>query len=185
VFKRRRHTPPAAPGGRQPSVAAEAMGAWVTDVVIVDEDDDETLHVAARDECRRLLRAIAAEAVILQDEAEELLVEIHDREPLSELAPRGGRLVSRFVELGKRLPHAEDAASAWQIAVLRRVFDHHALMLSSSLDLLAVDWRSDRMVEQLEKIDGLGAPAQWLEAIRADLRESGPEVRRRGPGRSP
>jgi hypothetical protein len=161
------------------------MGAWVTDVVIVDDDDDETAHVAARAECRRLLRAIAAEAVILQDEAEELLVDIRDREPLCKLAPRGGRLVSRFVALGKRLPKAEDPESAWQIGVLRRVFDHHALMLSSSLDLLAVDWRSERMIQQLEKIDGLGAPAQWLEAIRADLRESDSEVRRRGPAQSP
>jgi hypothetical protein len=27
------------------------------------------------------------------------------------------------------------------------------------------------MVEQLERLDGLGAPAEWLEAIRAQLED--------------
>ena len=49
------------------------------------------------------------------------------------------------------------------------MFDHHALMLSSSLDMLAVDWRSERLVEELERIAGLGAPAARLEGIRAEL----------------
>ena len=31
--------------------------------------------------------------------------------------------------------------------------------------MLAVDWRSERIVEQLERIDGLGSPALRLEAI--------------------
>ena len=46
---------------------------------------------------------------------------------------------------------------------------HHALMLSSSLDMLAVDWRSERLVAELERIDGLGPPAERLELIRAEL----------------
>ena len=42
-------------------------------------------------------------------------------------------------------------------------------MLSSSLDMLAVDWRSERIVEELERITGLGAPAQRLDRIREEL----------------
>ena len=53
--------------------------------------------------------------------------------------------------------------------MLGPVLDHHALMLSSSLDMLAVDWRSERIVEELERITGLGAPAQRLDRIREEL----------------
>jgi hypothetical protein len=37
------------------------------------------------------------------------------------------------------------------------------------MQMLAVDWRSERIVEQLERIDGLGSPALRLEALRAEL----------------
>ena len=118
-----------------------------------------------------LLRAIVAEAVIWQDAAEEVLVDIRDRRPLAEVAPRGGPLISRFVALGCRLPASSDPEIRRHTSVLRMVFDHHALMLKSSMEMLAFDWRSERIVEQIEKIDGLGAPATWLEAIREELRE--------------
>jgi hypothetical protein len=49
------------------------------------------------------------------------------------------------------------------------VFDHHALMLSSSMEMLAFDWRSQAIVDQIEKIDGLGPPAVWLEEIRREV----------------
>ena len=115
------------------------------------------------------LRAITAEAVILQDAAEDLLVAIRERRPLAELAPRGGPLVSRFLALRARLASSADPDVRRYTTVLRAVFDHHALVLSTSLDLLAVDWRSEAMVRQLEQIDGLGPPAQWLEDVRREL----------------
>jgi hypothetical protein len=149
----------------------EPLGDVVSAVVVVVEDEaDEARRAVERDEAWEALRRIVAEAVIRQDEAENLLAGIREREPLATLAPRGGRLVSRFVALRTDLPHLEDAALRRHVSVLEKVFDHHALMLTSSLDLLSVDWRSERMVEELEKIDGLGAPAQWLEAVRAELR---------------
>ena len=49
------------------------------------------------------------------------------------------------------------------------MFHHHALMINSSLDMLAADWRSERLVEELERITGLGAPAERLERIREEL----------------
>jgi hypothetical protein len=118
-----------------------------------------------------VLRAIVAEAVIWQDEAEAVLAEIRDRQPLAEVAPRGGPLISRFVALACRLPESSDPEIRRHTTVLRMVFDHHALMLKSSMEMLAFDWRSERIVEQIEKIDGLGAPASWLEAVRDELRE--------------
>jgi hypothetical protein len=165
LFKRRHPRPPA----EHP--AEEPLDDVVSAVVVVLEDEaDEARRALERDEAWEALRRIVAEAVIRQDEAEDLLTDIREREPLAALAPRGGRLVSRFVALRGDLPCFQDAALLRHTSVLEKVFDHHALMLTSSLDLLAVDWRSERMVEELEKIDGLGAPAQWLEAVRAELR---------------
>jgi hypothetical protein len=141
----------------------------VTAVVVFEDDAEELDAAAAREQARAALRAIAAEAVIHQDAAEQLLADVRARLPLAELAPRGGHLASRFVALRRALPETDDPQLRRHVAVLRKVFDHHALMLSCSLELLSVDWRSERMVEELEKIDGLGAPAQWLEAVRAEL----------------
>ena len=142
--------------------------------VAYDEDDGaEARRVAARAEAWRQLRAIVAEAVIFQDSAEELLAAISRREPLAELAPRGGPLIRRFCDLGMRLPESDDREIQRITAVLGPVFDHHAMMLKYSLDMLAVDWRSTRIVEELEKIEGLGAPAARLEDIRAELVATG------------
>ena len=119
------------------------------------------------------LRKIVAEAVIWQDKAEELLVDISQRRPLAELAPRGGPLIRRFFALRTRLPVSNDPAIRRYTDVLGPVLDHHALMINSSLDMLAADWRSERIVSELERIDGLGAPAQRLDRIRAELVDQG------------
>jgi hypothetical protein len=116
-----------------------------------------------------LLRRIAAEALILQDDAEVLLSAIRAREPLAELAPRGGRLSSRFVALAAALPVSRDPCVREYAARLREILDHHALMLSASLDLLAVAWRSERLEDEVDRIAGLGRPARWLEDIRFEL----------------
>jgi hypothetical protein len=122
-----------------------------------------------RDADLRALTRIAAEAVILQDDAEQLLREVRDRGELCALAPRGGRLTSRFCALALSLPASRDPLVQHYSARLREVLNHHALMLTASLDLLAVAWRSERLEEQLDRISGLGRPARWLEDIRMDL----------------
>jgi hypothetical protein len=126
---------------------------------------------ARLDRRARLLR-IVAEAVVLQDKAVELLADIRTREPLAELAPRGGPLVRRFCELRDRLPESDDRELRRITEVVGPVLDHHALMLSSSLDMLAVDWRSERIVEE-----GLGAPAERLDGIYARLAGTAEPVR--------
>jgi hypothetical protein len=107
------------------------------------------------------LRAIVAEAVIRQDAAAQLLLDIRDRRPLAELAPRGGVLVSRFLALRRALPATDDRT----ICDLATILDHHAMLVSSALDLLAVDWRSERMVERLQQLGDLGPPADRLDQI--------------------
>ena len=148
---------------------ADGDGAEVLSIVW---DEDEAVTVERREQAWHELRAIVAEAVIWQDAANELLAAISRREPLAELAPRGGPLVRRFCALRARLPESDDPALRRVTDVLGPVLDHHALMLSSSLDMLAVDWRSERIVEELERITGLGAPAERLEGIYAELAAS-------------
>ena len=138
-------------------------------VLSVVWDEEEAVTVERRVQAWHELRAIVAEAVIWQDAANEVLAAISRREPLAELAPRGGPLVRRFCELRARLPESDDPELRRITEVLAPVLDHHALMLSSSLDMLAVDWRSERIVDELERITGLGPPAERLECIYAQL----------------
>ena len=153
---------------RQHSDPVPALGARVLSVAY-DDDDDDRRPADTREREWRELRAIVAEAVIWQDAAEDVLAAISRREPLAELAPRGGPLIRRFCALRARLPESADPEIRRITGVLGPVFDHHALMLSSALDMLAVDWRSERIRDELERIDGLGAPAARLEHVRAEL----------------
>jgi hypothetical protein len=139
------------------------------DVTAVILADDEPTAAETRAAELALLRRIAAEAVLIQDDAEQLLRQVRAREPLAELAPRGGRLTSRFIALARALPRSDDAEIRRYCMRLREVFDHHAMMLSASLDLLAVGWRSERLEDELDRIAGLGRPAIWLEDVRASL----------------
>jgi hypothetical protein len=148
---------------------AQDHGARVLSVVFDEDGRAEERRAEARAAAWRELREIVAEAVIRQDQANDLLLAISRREPLAELAPRGGPLVRRFFALRARLPKSDDPDVRRITDVLGPVFHHHAMMLSSSLDMLAVDWRSERLVEELERIDGLGAPAARLERIREEL----------------
>ena len=172
MFRRRR--------SHSDATAAEDLGVRVLSVEWDDDAGPPADPAASRERAWDELRAIVAEAVIWQDAADEVLAAISRREPLAELAPRGGPLVRRFCELRSRLPDSDDVELRRITDVLGSVLDHHALMLSSSLDMLAADWRSDRIVRELERITGLGAPARRLDEIYARLATSSREPRSTG-----
>jgi hypothetical protein len=112
---------------------------------------------------------VVDEAIILQDSTERMLVEIREQRPLADLAERGGPVMTRFEALRRELPTTRESDLARRVELLDRILAHHAMVLSASLDLLSVNWRSERTVEELGKIAGLGRPAQWLEALKAEL----------------
>jgi hypothetical protein len=115
------------------------------------------------------LRRTVAEAVILQDAAEDLLADLRLRPDPSELARPCGRLKGRFVELREALPLDGDPEVERYAGALRQVLDHHVLLLKTSLGLLAGAQRCEALDERLDDVDGLGAQGRRLEAIRADL----------------
>jgi hypothetical protein len=116
------------------------------------------------------MRRIVAEAVILQDEAEAVVRGAQAREGLGFLAPRGGPLVRRFFGLRDLLPKAcDDPADEELRRRLDAILHHHALAVWVALDLLACEWRSERIARQLDALDGLGEPAVELDQLYAQL----------------
>lgn len=120
-----------------------------------------------------LLRRIAAEALILQDEAESVLAGIAHGEQLGVAAPRGGPLIRRFFALADELPMNCVEPRQRQLAdSLRTILVHHAMQLSTALDFLAVSWRSENLAQQVARLGGLGEPAKLLEDFYHELRET-------------
>jgi hypothetical protein len=120
---------------------------------------------------RSALLALAEEALDLQSEGERLMAEIRDEGPLDELSMRGGPLISRFEAMRRELPPCGDPLLRSAAEVLDMIFANHALALHAALDLLAVSWRSERMRDELHRLEGLGRPAIWLHTIRDELAE--------------
>jgi len=110
------------------------------------------------------LRRIAAEALILQDEAEAVLTSVRQHEHLGYVAPRGGPLVRRFFALRDELPRRSLGGELARLAAtLDTVLLHHAMQVATALEFLAVEGRSDSMRRQVELIGGLGEPGVLLE----------------------
>ena len=120
---------------------------------------------------RGALLALADEALELQCEGEQLMAEIAAEGALDDLSERGGPLISRFVAMRRELPECGDPILRSAAEVLDMVFANHALALHAALDMLAVNWRSERMRDELHRLEGLGRPAIWLRTIRAELAE--------------
>lgn len=118
---------------------------------------------------RPALRRIAAEALILQDEAELVIRSARGREGMCVVARRGGPLVRRFFSLRDLLPAAGAAPDVQLRARLDAILHHHALAVSLALELLACEGRSARMAALLDGLEGLGRPALDLEQIYAEL----------------
>jgi hypothetical protein len=120
---------------------------------------------------RGALLALADEALELQCEGERIMAEIAAEGPLDDLSVRGGPLISRFEAMRGELPDCADPILRSAAEVLDMVFANHALAVHAALDLLAVSWRSERMRDELHRLEGLGRPAVWLRTIRAELAE--------------
>ncbi|SDS58485.1 hypothetical protein SAMN04488543_2004 [Friedmanniella luteola] len=121
-----------------------------------------------------LLLRIAAEAVLLQDEAEAVLAAVAHHDHLGVVAPRAGPLVSRFFGLREELPgRCDDPRLERLRTVLDTIFYHHAMQLATALEFLTFDGRSEQLHRQISEFTGLGAPAVLLEDVYRELRGPG------------
>jgi hypothetical protein len=136
----------------------------VSSVRFVDDADPRAEDAADR----AALRRIVDEAVLLQGLTEDMLEGVRQRRSLGELAPPSGALVSRFVALRAAVPEPADARLREAARLLSETLDHHACVLSYSLDLLG-DLRPDRVRDQIDRIDGLGEPARRLTELQRQL----------------
>jgi hypothetical protein len=129
------------------------------------------------EEARRTLLRVTSEALILQDEADAVLAGVRTRQHMGVLAPRAGPLVRRFFAMRDLLPERYADPEAERLrALLDSILHHHALLLSMALDLLAYEWRSERIAAQVDAIDGMGAPGGWLEDMYAELTAQQPSA---------
>lgn len=131
---------------------------------------DDVHHVEPPPDPVAVLRSIAVEAVILQDQAEAALRDIRARTPLGTVAPRAGPLVRRFFALGDQLPtgfrQPDQAKLAGELAAILR---HHAMALSVAMEFVAHEWRSAAIARHLDELTDLGPPARRLDEICALL----------------
>ena len=141
------------------------------DVIAASPAEVAASDAVRRAEQHRSLRRIAAEAVIMQDEAEAVIQGIRARESLGYLAPRGGPLVRRFFALRDTLPRRCDDPNDDELrAILDVTLHHHAVAVATALEFAAYEWRSERLARQVDALDGLGAPARQLDQVYAALR---------------
>lgn len=116
------------------------------------------------------LRRIAAEAVILQDEAEGVLRDIRARQPLGFVAPRAGPLVRRFFALRDELPPTLVSVEQAELRdEMSAILHSHAMALSVAMEFLAFEWRSIALANQVDALTDLGAPARRIDEIYALL----------------
>ena len=121
-----------------------------------------------------LLRRIAAEAVILQDQADVALRQARARAPLGQIAPYAGPLVHRFFRLRDRLPrHCADPADERLRATLDVILHHHAMLVATALDLLAYEYRSESVARAVESME-IGEPGRRLDEVYAELAAESP-----------
>jgi hypothetical protein len=145
-----------------PGADHDALG--VSGVRFVDGRDPRAEDRAAR----AALQGIVDRAVLLQGLADDILAGIRERRSLSELAGPCGALISGFVALRAAIPEPADPTLRDAARTLHESLDHHAVMLSCSLGLLG-DLRPERVSDQLDQIEGLGAPAERVCELQAQL----------------
>jgi hypothetical protein len=115
------------------------------------------------------LRRLGWEGVYRVDEVEDLLGAVRDEEPLSEVAPDSGVLVSRYCAMRRELNRIEAPELQPQVRALSEIFDYLSQLLHHAVALLADGWRSERLREQLELVGPVGRQGDRLRRVVAEL----------------
>ena len=117
------------------------------------------------------LRGIAHEALSRTDDLERLLQAVRDDEPLAEVAPEGGELVSRYFAMRRELLQVHAPALQPYVGALGEVLNYLGQLLYYAPDLLAVSWRSELLREQQSMVGTIGPQGERLRRIVCELDE--------------
>jgi len=115
------------------------------------------------------LRRLAWEGLYREDEVEEMLHAVRDDEPLTDVAPESGTLVSRYCEMRRELNAIRTPELQPYVTALSEIFDYLAQLLHHAVALLAVAWRSERLRLQQQWVGPIGPQAERLRWVVAEL----------------
>ena len=116
---------------------------------------------AYEQELDRLLR-LAQEGFYWQGEVEDLLIAIRDGGDLADLSRAGGPIISRYEAMRVELRAIRHPVLRDDLIALDEIFANHAMLLNCALDLLAVSWRSERLMEEQGRLGGVGPQGERL-----------------------
>jgi hypothetical protein len=117
------------------------------------------------------LRRLAWEGLYREGDVEELLWAVRDDEPLAEVAPRSGKLVSRYYEMRRELKRFDEPELQPYVAALSEIFDYLAQLLHYAVALLGTSWRSEQLRLQQQWVGPIGPQGERLRRVVAALDE--------------
>jgi hypothetical protein len=120
-------------------------------------------------ELGRVLR-LAQEGLYWQGDVEDLLIAIRDGGDLADLSRAGGPIISRYEAMRVELRAFGHPALRNDLGALDEIFANHAMLLNCALDLLAVSWRSERLLEEQGRLGGVGPQGERLAELTGRLK---------------
>jgi hypothetical protein len=120
-------------------------------------------------ELGRVLR-LAQEGLYWQGDVEDLLIAIRDGGDLADLSRAGGPIISRYEAMRVELRAFGHPALHHDLGALDEIFANHAMLLNCALDLLAVSWRSERLLEEQGRLGGVGPQGERLAELTGRLK---------------
>jgi hypothetical protein len=115
------------------------------------------------------LRKLAWEGLYWEGEVEEMLCAVRDDARLADVAPRSGKLVSRYCEMRRELRRIDSPELQRHVRALSEIFDYLAQLLHHAVALLGTSWRSERLREQQRRVGPVGPQAERLRSVVAEL----------------
>jgi hypothetical protein len=112
---------------------------------------------------------LAWEGLYREDDVRELLRAVRDDEPLDEVAPESGKLVSRYCAMRRELLRIEAPELQPHVRALSEIFDYLAQLLHYAVALLATSWRSETLREQQRLVGPIGPQGDRLRRVVAEL----------------
>jgi hypothetical protein len=129
------------------------------------------VSVASFEKDLEALRRLAWEGLYREDDVEDLLYQVRNDLPLTDVAHDSGPLVSRYCAMRRELNRIEAPELQPYVQALSEIFDYLAQLLHHGVALLAVAWRSQELREQQELVGPIGRQGERLRRVVDELDE--------------